>query len=91
LLRRRAAQRAIDVALRRGCHHLRVDTYGFQSPGFYEKVRLSARGRIFRRGTSVISTPSGWPEAGGTWQDWDWAFCTAARSGILPPSARPAD
>ncbi len=43
---RRLVERFEEEGARRGCHGAWVDTYGFQAPGFYEKLGYREFGRL---------------------------------------------
>lgn len=42
----RLLSRAEDIARERGCHGVHLDTFGFQAPGFYERLGYEAFGEL---------------------------------------------
>ena len=41
-------RKAEEIAVKRGCFAIRLETSGFQAPGFYEKLGYSAYGKLER-------------------------------------------
>lgn len=42
----RLMRRAEEAAIKRGCHHVWLDTFSFQARGFYEKLGYQVFGRL---------------------------------------------